>query len=272
MVRFEGRNAIITGSTQGLGATLARRMVDEGLSGLVVTGRNAERGEAVAAELAAGGCDAVFVAADMADAASVEALIDRSRERFGVVHHLANCAALTTRGDVWDTTPEYFDEMMAVNLRSPFQLVQGVARMLRDAGSPGTIVNVGSIAWHGGQPFITPYVMTKSGLVTMTKTVAYQLMRYGIRINIVNPGWMDTDGEDLIQRRFHGATDGWLERAEADRPFGRLVKPEELVTTLAFVLSEDSGMMTGAVIDYDQSVPGAGDAPVPPVELGPDPT
>jgi NAD(P)-dependent dehydrogenase (short-subunit alcohol dehydrogenase family) len=106
-------------------------------------------------------------------------------------------------------------------------------------------------------------------MMTLTKTVAYQLMRYRIRVNTVNPGWMDTPGEDSIQRRFHGATDGWLEAAEAGRPFGRLIKPVELASTLAFVLSDDAGLMTGAIIDYDQTVIGAGNAPMPPVELGP---
>ncbi len=267
--RFEGRTAMISGSTQGLGETLARRMVAEGLSRLVVTGRDVDRGAAVAADLNQQGCETIFIAADMADAANVTALVDEVRERFGVVHHLANCAALTTRGDVWDTEPGFFDQMMAVNVRAPFQLMQGVAKMLRDAGEPGSMVNVGSVAAYGGQPEITPYSASKAAMMTLTKTVAYQLMRYRIRVNTVNPGWMDTPGEDSIQRRFHGATDGWLEAAEAGRPFGRLIKPTELASTLAFVLSDDAGLMTGAIIDYDQTVIGAGNAPMPPVELGP---
>ncbi len=81
-------------------------------------------------------------------------------------------------------------------------------------------------------------------------------MRDGVRVNQVNPGWMDTPGEDVIQRKYHGGGDDWLERAEAERPFGRLIKPTELASTLAFVLSDDSGMMTGAIIDYDQTVQG----------------
>jgi NAD(P)-dependent dehydrogenase (short-subunit alcohol dehydrogenase family) len=75
---------------------------------------------------------------------------------------------------------------------------------------------------------------------------------------------MDTPGEDAIQREYHDAGDDWLARAEADRPFGRLIKPEELARTLAFVLSDDAGMLTGSIIDYDQTVQGAGESPVPP--------
>jgi NAD(P)-dependent dehydrogenase (short-subunit alcohol dehydrogenase family) len=77
-------------------------------------------------------------------------------------------------------------------------------------------------------------------------------------VNLVNPGWMDTPAEDAVQRYWHGATDGWLDAAEASQPYGRLIKPVELAKTICFVLSEDSGMLTGAVIDYDQSVLGAG--------------
>ena len=79
---------------------------------------------------------------------------------------------------------------------------------------------------------------------------------------------MDTPGEDTTQRAFHGASDGWLETAEASRPWGRLVKIDELVSTLAFVLSDDAGLMSGISIDLDQSVQGAGEPPIPPEELG----
>jgi NAD(P)-dependent dehydrogenase (short-subunit alcohol dehydrogenase family) len=258
--RFSGRVAIVTGSTQGLGEALLHRLADEGLAGAVVSGRDSGRGAAVVEALAAKGCDAVFVAVDLNDADSVASIVPAAEERFGVVDHLANCAAMTDRGDIWDTTPELFDMMMAVNVRAPFQLVQGVAELARRNARPATIVNVGSVAAYGGAPMITPYSISKGALTVMTKTTAFQLMRDRVRVVQINPGWMDTPGEDAIQRKYHGASDGWLERAEASRPFGRLIKPAELVTTLAFVLSDHSGMMTGAIIDYDQTVQGTGDA------------
>lgn len=258
--RFSGRVAIVTGSTQGLGEALLHRLADEGLTGAVVCGRNADRGSAVVDALAAKGCDALFARVDLADADSVTSIVPAAEERFGVVDHLANCAAMTDRGDIWDTTPELFDMMMAVNVRAPFQLIQNVAKLARRNGRPATVVNIGSMAGYGGAPFITPYSISKGALTITTKSAAFQLMRDRVRVVQVNPGWMDTPGEDTIQRKYHGATDGWLERAEASRPFGRLIKPAELVTTLAFVLSDDSGMLTGAIIDYDQTVQGTGDA------------
>jgi len=120
-------------------------------------------------------------------------------------------------------------------------------------------VNVGSVSGHGGAPFITPYCISKGALMTMTKTLANQLMRDHIRVVGVNPGWMDTPAEDMIQRKYHNAPDNWLELAAATRPFGRLIQPEELARTIAFVLSDEAGMMTGSIIDYDQSVQGTSD-------------
>ncbi len=258
--RFAGRVAVVTGSTQGLGEALLHRLADEGLAGAVVTGRHGQRGAAVVGALGDKGCDAIFVPADLRDADSVATIVPAAEARFGVVDHLANCAAMTDRGDVWDTTPELFDLMIAVNVRAPFLLVQDVAKLARRNARPATVVNVGSVAGYGGAPFITAYSISKGALAVMTKTTAFQLMHDGVRVVQVNPGWMDTPGEDAIQRTYHGANDGWLERVEASRPFGRLIKPAELAATLAFVLSDDSGMMTGAIIDYDQTVQGAGEA------------
>ncbi|MGI9624227.1 MAG: SDR family oxidoreductase [Acidimicrobiales bacterium] len=266
MSRFADRVALATGSTQGVGEALLHRLADEGLFGAIVTGRNADRGEPVAEALRAKGCDAVFIAAELEDASSVAELAAEAGSRFGRIDHLANCAGVTDRGDVWDTTPELFDRMMAVNVRAPFQLIQSVAKLARENGQPASVVNVGSVAAYGGPPFITPYSISKGALMTMTKSLAYQLMRSQVRVMTVNPGWMDTPGEDMIQRKYHGAEDGWLATAEAEQPFGRLIKTDELATTIAFMLSDDSGMMTGSIIDYDQSVQGAGDQPVPPPE------
>jgi NAD(P)-dependent dehydrogenase (short-subunit alcohol dehydrogenase family) len=262
--RFAGRVALVTGSTQGLGRALLLQLAGEGLAGAVVTGRNAARGAVVCDELAALGCEAMFVAAELDSATDIDALISATADRFGRVDHLANCAAVTDRGDVWTTPADFWDWMMAVNVRAPFLLIQGVARIARREGRPASVVNIGSVAGYGGPDFITAYSVSKGALLTLTKSLAFQLMRHQIRVVQVNPGWMDTPGEDIIQRKYHGAGDDWLERAEAERPFGRLIKTDELARTLAFVLSDDAGMMTGSIIDYDQTIPGAGAGELPP--------
>jgi NAD(P)-dependent dehydrogenase (short-subunit alcohol dehydrogenase family) len=127
------------------------------------------------------------------------------------------------------------------------------------------------VSGHGGQAKLTAYSMSKGALTVMTKNLAFALMRHRIRVNQVNPGWMDTESEDWTQRTYDGATDGWLQRAEATRPMGRLVKPWEVANAIAFCLSDESGLLTGNCIDIDQSVQGAGDPPIPSVEDTPQP-
>jgi NAD(P)-dependent dehydrogenase (short-subunit alcohol dehydrogenase family) len=263
MGRFDGKIALITGSTQGVGEAVARRLVDEGATGIAVCGRNEQRGGAVVADLVAAGADAVFIPVELADVESCLALVAGTDERFGRVDVLVNAAAVTLRGSITDTSVELWDTMMNVNVRAPFLLMQGVIAIMRRQGSGGTIVNVGSVASHGGPPILMPYSAAKAALAAMTKNVAYSVAWDRIRVNCINPGWMDTPGEDSIQRRFH--TDGadWLDEAEGALPAQQLIKTDEVAAAIAFLASDESGIMTGSVVDYDQSVIGAGNAPVP---------
>ncbi|MGB8928225.1 MAG: SDR family oxidoreductase, partial [Pantoea agglomerans] len=103
------------------------------------------------------------------------------------------------------------------------------------------------------------YAASKGALVTLTKNVAFSAMRNRIRVNGLNIGWMDTPHEHDIQRHYHNAEENWLTKAEHAQPFGRLLKSTEVARAVAFLLSGESGMMTGAVIDFDQSVVGCGD-------------
>lgn len=263
MGRFDGKIALITGSTQGVGEAVARRLAAEGAAGIVVCGRNQERGAAVADDLTATGTAAPFVPVELADPDSCNALIAATDERFGRIDVLVNAAALTLRGTIVDTSVELWDTMMNVNLRAPFLLMQGAIAMMRREGNGGTIVNVASVAAHGGPPILMPYSTSKAGLAALTKNVAYSVAWDGIRVNCINPGWMDTPGEDVIQRRFHTDGQDWLDAAEARMPSGQLIKTNEVAAAVAFLASSESGVMTGSVVDYDQSIPGAGNAPVP---------
>jgi NAD(P)-dependent dehydrogenase (short-subunit alcohol dehydrogenase family) len=110
---------------------------------------------------------------------------------------------------------------------------------------------------------LSAYSISKGALSIMTKNLAFGLMKNNIRVNQVNPGWMDTESEHRTQVDHDGSPDNWLELAEPNRPLGRLVKPWEVANAVAFCLSEDSGLMTGNCIDIDQSVQGAGDPPLP---------
>jgi NAD(P)-dependent dehydrogenase (short-subunit alcohol dehydrogenase family) len=172
---------------------------------------------------------------------------------------LVNAAGLTSRGSLLDTTPELFDQHMAVNVRGPFFLMQAVVQDMLRRGEAGTIVNVITMSAHGGQPYLAPYATSKAALVGLTKNAAHAHRWDRIRINGVNIGWTETAGEDAVQRKFHGAGDDWLARAAAEQPMGKLGQPDEIADLVVFLLSHRSGVVTGSVIDWDQNVPGAYD-------------
>lgn len=263
---LSGKYAIVTGGTQGLGEAIARLFVARGTAGLIICGRNAERGQTVAAALATAQCPVHFVQADLANVADCRSVVAAADTHFGTLHILVNAAGVSDRGTIWDTTPELWDWIMAVNVRAPFLLIQEAITIMRRDGIAGAIVNIGSVAAYGSVPFLTPYAVSKGALMTLTKNVAYAIMRHRIRINTLNIGWMDTPGENVIQRKYHEGGDDWLAAAEASQPFGRLLKPEEVARAVGFMASDESGMMTGSVVDFDQSVVGGGPQPIPPAD------
>jgi len=263
-----GKIAVITGGTQGLGEATARLFAERGAGGLIICGRNEERGAAVAADLSRAGCPTRYVAADLARVEDCRRVIAAADTAFGRLDALVNAAATTDRGTILDTSAELFDRIFAINVRAPFFLMQAAARLMRRERIEGSMVNILSMSAHGGQPFLAPYSASKGALLTLTRNVAFALMPDRIRVNGLNIGWMDTPGEDRIQKTHHGREDGWLRDAEHTQPFGRPLKPAEVACAIAYLASAESGMMTGAIIDFDQSVLGACDsAPHPAARL-----
>jgi NAD(P)-dependent dehydrogenase (short-subunit alcohol dehydrogenase family) len=257
--RLDGRVLVVTGGTQGLGAAIARRAAELGAAGIVLCGRHRERGEAVRDEL---GCDAIFVEAELADVESCLAVVPACDERFGRLDGLVNGAGLSSRGTLDDTTPELWDRLFAVNARAPFLLMQQAARLMRRGGRGGSIVNIITMASHGGEPVLTAYSASKGALATLTRNAGYQLQPDRIRVNGLNIGWTATEGEDRVQAAA-GQGAGWLEDADAGRPFGRLLRPDDIAPMVTYLLSDAAAMITGSVIDFDQTVHGPYGAHVP---------
>jgi NAD(P)-dependent dehydrogenase (short-subunit alcohol dehydrogenase family) len=265
MNRMDGKVCVVTGSTQGLGAAIARRFAEAGAAGLVTLGRSEARGEAVAAAITAEtGVPVHFVAADLGSVEDCRRVVAEADRRFGRVDVLVNAGALTDRGTILDTDPELFDALFAVNVRGPFFLMQeAIRRMIRD-GIEGAIVNIGSMSEHAGQPFISAYCASKGALATLTRNTAFAVAANRIRVNQLDIGWMASDHERRLQAAESGDPD-WEAKAAAGLPFGRLVDPAEVARAVNFLASDDAGLMTGAVIGFDQSVWGAypGQAPAP---------
>jgi NAD(P)-dependent dehydrogenase (short-subunit alcohol dehydrogenase family) len=261
---LNGKIAVVTGGTQGLGEAIAWLFAERGAEGLVICGRKAENGARVAKEISAAGCPTVFVKADLAKVADCRAVVAEAEKRFSRVDVLINAAALTDRGDIFTTTEERYNEIFDVNARAPFFLIQEAVRLMRKTKIAGSIVNIQSMSAHGGQPHITAYCASKGAVAALTKNVAHSLVKFRIRVNGLNIGWMSTPGEDRIMKTYHGAKDGWLEEAAKTKPFGRLIDPKEVARACAYLCSDESGLMTGSNIDFDQNVLGAGDEPIEP--------
>ena len=260
MSGLENRNAatraIITGGAQGIGFAIAEALADEGCKALALVGRDKAKGERAVAALSKNGVEVIFISADVAKVADCKRAVETAIGRLGTVNALVNAAATSARGSLVETGEDLFDTIFATNVKGPFFLMQGVVKHLLERKAPGSMVNVLSMSAHAGQSFLTPYSTSKGALMTLTRNVASSYRKNRIRCNAVLPGWMDTEGEDAVQKKWHDAPDDWLARAEAAQPMGQLVKPAQLARLVTYMLSPQSGVMTGALVDYDQNIAG----------------
>ena len=195
--------------------------------------------------------------ADISRAGDCRRLIETALKHFGGINGLVNSAATSDRGTLLDSSLELWDRHFNTNVRGPFLTMQGVVKHLVETGKPGSIVNILSMAAHCGQSYLTAYSASKGALATLTKNVANAFAAKRIRCNGVLIGWVDTPGESVTQQKFHGLSEDWLTQAEAAQPMGQLVKPDQVAELAAYMLSPESGVMTGALVDYDQNVAGA---------------
>ena len=255
---FAGRVYVVTGGTQGIGRAVAVALARAGAAGLVICGRNKSAGAEVKAAVEAEGAAAKFVRADLAEVEDCHAVTAACDIQFGRVDGLVNAAGITDRGTIETTTLELWDRMFAINARAPFILMQNTIAIMRAMSIEGAIVNIITMSSHGGQPNLTAYCASKGALATLTKNVAHAVRADRIRVNGLNLGWADTPNEHRVQKA-EGADEDWLARAEANQPFGRLVKAEDVARACLFLLGPESGIMTGALIDYDQNVMGTYD-------------
>jgi NAD(P)-dependent dehydrogenase (short-subunit alcohol dehydrogenase family) len=252
-----GKIIVVTGGTQGVGGAAARRAAEWGAAGLLVVGRDADKGAQAVADLEKLGTRALFVGADLADAEAPGRIIGTCENAFGRIDGLVNAAAWTDRAGLLDASVEFLDRMYATNLRAPFLLMQGAANLMKRGRIAGAIVNVLSVNAYCGAPNLAAYSATKGGLATLTRNAANALAPDHIRVNGIMLGWVDTPAEHAVQQRESPDGKDWLAKASAKMPFGRLIDPEELADCVAFLLSRHAGVMTGALIDYNQTVLGA---------------
>ncbi|MEM8728544.1 MAG: SDR family oxidoreductase [Pseudomonadota bacterium] len=263
MNRIDGKIAVITGGTQGLGAATAEMFAAAGAAGIAIVGRDTAKGQRRAEQITeASNVPVLMITADLAQTEDLCRIIPDADARFGRIDILVNAAGLTDRGNLLNTTPALFDAIFAVNTRAPFFLMQDAVKVMERENSGGRIVNIGSMSSQAGQPFLAPYCASKGALSTLTRHAGYALMRNRVHVNQLDIGWMASDHERALQLAESGDPD-WEAKARADLPFGRLIDPKEVARAILFLASEDAGIMTGSVIQYDQSVWGGYDGQAP---------
>jgi NAD(P)-dependent dehydrogenase (short-subunit alcohol dehydrogenase family) len=255
MASLTGKTALVTGATGGgIGFGIARHFLSLGAS-VVIHGRDQAQATRAASELSPDSVACTGVSADLRDVAACRAMMQEAIGWKSGLDVLVNNAGMVDRGYLENAPVELWDDIMAVNLRAPFICLQEAVASMKTRGG-GSIVNIGSVNAYIGAPKLGPYSVSKGGLMTLTRNAASALHRYKIRVNQLNVGWTLTENEDVVQKREGTRTD-WLRDAIAIMPFGRLLTPHEIALAAAYFASDDSALITGAVLDMEQYPLGA---------------
>ncbi len=245
-MRLKDKVVLVTGSTTGIGEAIAKRVLVEG--GFVMfQGRNAERGRALAAEA---GERAAFVEADLADRAAAERVIEATVRAFGLLDGVVNNAASTARADLAHTDAEFFDKMMATNVRAPLLLIRAAYPHLKR--SEGCVLNIGSINGYCGESNLVAYSISKGALMTLSRNLADSLCYDKIRVNHFNVGWVLTPNE-IKTKIADGLPPDWYQNIEPQyAPSGKIMPPEKIAAAAVYWLSNESRPISGSVVELEQ--------------------
>jgi NAD(P)-dependent dehydrogenase (short-subunit alcohol dehydrogenase family) len=248
--RLTGKVAVVTGSTGGIGEGIVRRLASEGAS-VVVSGRRVQTGEKVAQEIGADGGVATFVRADVSTEADCVGLIQTTLDHLGRVDVLVNNAAHFGSIPFEELTPEFWNQVFAVNVNGPLFCSRAVIPLMRRQGG-GSIVNVGTtLVYRGAGERMDrlAYACSKGALLTMTKAMARTLLKDRIRVNWVTVGWVVTPGEIALRNRVHGDGEVYLREVAENAPMGRLETAEETAAGVAYLASDEASHVTGCELN-----------------------
>jgi NAD(P)-dependent dehydrogenase (short-subunit alcohol dehydrogenase family) len=248
-LRFEGKSALITGATSGIGKATAILFAGEG-AGVAVIGRDADRGHVVEEEIRSGGGQAIFVPADVRRADDCRRAVDQALDAFGRLDVLFNNAGTYVANDVIGCSEEEWDEQVDTSLKGAFLMSKFALPHMVAQGS-GSIVNCSSGWGLIGGAKAAAYCAAKGGMVVMTKAMALDHGPQGIRVNAVCPGDTDTPMEREDAKNQGMSWDEYVRWATEDRPIARMASPEEIARAVLFLASEESSFITGAALPVD---------------------
>lgn len=248
-IRFTDKVALITGGASGIGRATANRLAAEGAH-VIIADKNVDMANQAVSEIQEAGGKALFIEVDLADDESVQAAAQEVAEKFSALHILVNNAAIARGGKIEDGgwIPNWEPET-AIGLRGWVVITQHLLPLLKQEGA--AIVNLSSEGGYLGRPGGWVYDAIKSALVSLTKTMAYEFVDYGIRVNAVAPGWVVTE------MHFGRAPDPAARKKELEETpinsciMKRRCGPEEIASSIAFLLSDDASYITGQTIHVD---------------------
>ena len=243
MVALEGKKAIVTGGSLGIGAAIARELARQGANVAINYRRHDTEAKQVAADIEALGRKGLAIKADVASFADAQRMVDEVVEKFGGLDILVNNAGINRDSVIWKMSEEQWDQVINTNLKGYFNYLRAAVGIFREQKS-GRIVNVTSINGLRGKFGQTNYSASKAGIIGLTKALARELGRASVNVNAVAPGLIETD-------MMKDAPQNVLDAALAEIVLGRLGKPEEVATVVAFLCSEAARHITGEVIKVD---------------------
>lgn len=247
-MRLQNKVIIVTGSTTGIGKAIAIRCVAEGAK-VVITGLEEAWGKEVLAEL--GNENAALHIEDISNEGAAERLVAFAVKTFGKLDAVVNNAALVASSNIHTTDKIFLQRLLEVNTIAPFMLIKTALPYLE--AQHGCVLNIGSVNAYSGEPNLLAYSISKGALMTMTRNLGDTLHREnGVRINQVNPGWVLTETE-MQRKKDHGLPADWYKDLPAVyAPSGRILKPSEIAAAVVYWLADESGPISGQVVDLEQ--------------------
>ena len=242
-MNLEGKKALITGASRGLGRAIALKLADLGADIVINDIGNEDGAKVLIKEIESKGRKAVFVKADISDFEQAKSLVDRSLEEFEIIDIVVNNAGITRDNLLLRMTEEDFDSVIDVNLKGVFNITKSILRPILKTRN-ASIINISSIVGISGNAGQANYSASKAGVIGFTKSLAKEIAKKNVRVNAVAPGFIETDMTEKL-------SDEIIEKYKSSIPLGRLGNVEDVANAVAFLASDSSSYITGQVIVVD---------------------